>query len=329
MSINYGKLRTRINQGHALASALGIKAAKRTTTAIQNSPRSIINGSIQDRTDQRILHYPADLANHYILFAFKEFDYVTNENPGDNTLLKSAAHIVLPLPKELKQDYTVNYRDAQLGGGLGELLNIAEEMDTVKSHSLIEGGQSYANGSAQGEYGNWLEQAGAAGDAAAVAGRALLRGLISERVSDAIGVATGFALNPNDRAVLDNVPLREHTFSWVFSPKNAAEHTDLKNIIKLFRSKMYPSRQGLNGNNVKATYLFKYPQVLDIAVGNFEHPFFYKTSAITSFKVDMASEGSVVMLQGTEGPAVYNITLTVKELESIDAADFTSLEGDG
>ena len=80
------------------------------------------------------------------------------------------------------------------------------------------------------------------GMAPQLAGLAAVRlaGKFGETARGVAGSAFGVAVNPNTRALFKSVNLREFSFSFKMIASSAAEANAIEQIIKTFRSEMYP-----------------------------------------------------------------------------------------
>lgn len=73
-----------------------------------------------------------------------------------------------------------------------------------------------------------------------------------------LSAASGLAANPKKEQVFKTVNFREFTFDYQFSPRNAAEAANVRNIIKLFKLHMHPEYK--DNNN----FVFVFPSEFDI-----------------------------------------------------------------
>lgn len=309
----FGKIANGINAANALGSALGLKSkSKKTKQELKQNPRSVMAKERAISEKMSNFSFPGDLGESYFVMGFKEYKYQSNSKRAQ-PLTASGPHVFLPFPKELKQAYGVEYAADEVGPFLKELIDEA-------------GGQGNLQGAFEnilrGELGGSLSTLA---PVAAAAGKALTRGTVSAVLGStglktAIGLLGGIAENPNDRALLKKVPLREHTFNWTLSPRNKKELDTLKQIYNVIRKKMHPARTGFSGGQ----YLLAYPDVVDVGFINGIDMAFFKTAAIKNFEMDMAPGGAVSFFQTENAePVMYNMTLTIIELEAIDREDFT------
>ena len=81
--------------------------------------------------------------------------------------------------------------------------------------------------------------------------------------SEAVSAATGITINPNSRVIFRNVGIRKWDLNFKLVPKNPSEANDIHEIIKWFRTELYPEKFGIGD----AMYGFKFPNKLDVTIG--------------------------------------------------------------
>ena len=74
------------------------------------------------------------------------------------------------------------------------------------------------------------------------------------------------ALNPNIRAVFKSVRPREHSFSFKFLPRSRAEAKQVENIIKWFRTEIYPESIDITTGGQRLPIGYKFPNKFGIAL---------------------------------------------------------------
>jgi len=260
--------------------------------------------------EKSTLSYPLDLGDPFFAMNFVAYQWDPDSGrAGGGITAAGSQTICLPVPKDLKQSYNVEWVNEQVGPFVKEMMDAIgrENFGADKLKSMID---------------NPLPNIDSAITVGRAVGTALLKGAASKVVGavglkSAIGLYRGIAENPNDRAMLKSVPLREHNFSWTFSPRNFKEWKRLKEIHDTIRKNMYPSRE---------TFLLRYPMVVDIDIVQGVSMRFFKRAAIKGFEMDMAPGGATFFQVGKTGgmaePVIYNMTLSVVELEAADAGDF-------
>lgn len=77
-------------------------------------------------------------------------------------------------------------------------------------------------------------------------------------IAAALSAASGLAANPKKEQIFKGVNRRSFTFKYLFSPRNAAESSNVRNIIKAFKYHMHPEYKDENN------FLYIYPSEFDI-----------------------------------------------------------------
>lgn len=77
-------------------------------------------------------------------------------------------------------------------------------------------------------------------------------------IAAALSAASGLAANPKKEQIFKGVDRRRFTFKYLFSPRNAAESSNVRNIIKAFKYHMHPEYKDENN------FLYIYPSEFDI-----------------------------------------------------------------
>jgi hypothetical protein len=73
--------------------------------------------------------------------------------------------------------------------------------------------------------------------------------------SSALKSVPGVTVNPNVRALFKSVPIRNFSFSFELIPTSAQEAEEIRNIIKFFRTELYPEQFDIAG----VSYGYKFP----------------------------------------------------------------------
>lgn len=98
-------------------------------------------------------------------------------------------------------------------------------------------------------------QEGLTGEAAQVAALRIA-GRINSEVQGAIETSTGIALNPNRRSTLRGIGIRRFQFTFKMIPTSQEEAREIGNIIRFFRTEMYPESKALPGTSIQAALKF-------------------------------------------------------------------------
>ena len=84
----------------------------------------------------------------------------------------------------------------------------------------------------------------------------------NSKVRGAVRSGSRVAVNPNTRALFKEIPLREFTFTFKMIPTSYQESVHIKQIVKFFRTELYPSLINIAETDIPAGY--EMPNVFDI-----------------------------------------------------------------
>lgn len=84
-----------------------------------------------------------------------------------------------------------------------------------------------------------------------------------EKVGGAVALNTRTVINPNTRAMFESVPLRELPFTFRLIAKTQDEAEEIKNIIKFFRTELYPGTISAS-DNIPISLGYKIPNLFEI-----------------------------------------------------------------
>jgi len=79
---------------------------------------------------------------------------------------------------------------------------------------------------------------------------------INQGASDALALSTQTTLNPNVRTMFTSVPIRQFAFQFTMIATSQAEARVIEQIIKQFRTELYPTKISVAG----ASYGYRYPR---------------------------------------------------------------------
>jgi len=129
-----------------------------------------------------------------------------------------------------------------------------------------------------------------------------------------IDKVTGAVPNPHLAAIFQDIGLREHSFNFRFSPKNAKETSILQNLISKIKYRILP---GTAGGGTKTGPLFTFPDVVDISFGPKEMlPYFFERCVVTSFAVNYAPNGTPSFFKDGN-PTDIELSMSFKEIRVI------------
>ena len=216
--------------------------------------------------------------------------------------------IILPIPRNLSDQNTVNYGPDEMNAlqaGLGSLVQ-----------GVIGGG----------DVGNVTDNL----KTALVGNASGLKDFIRDKFTqDIVGGGnvltrtTGAVLNSNMELLFSGPSLRTFSFNYIFTPRDTAESGECKKIIRMFKKAM--------AARVKGGALFLYtPHVflIEFKHKGQKHPFLgkIKPAALTSFGVNYNSNGAYATY-GDGGMVSYELSFSFNEMEPIYDVDYENDEG--
>ena len=155
--------------------------------------------------------------------------------------------VSLYLPVGLQYRDNVAYDNMDLGG-MGAGVESGLKSGSGAISALIDGGLK--------TFQNAL--AGSANKNAAKVATVQLASALPDEIAGAFRSAAGVTSNPNTRVLFKSVGLREFAFAFKFIATSPKEATEIKEIIKLFRTELYPENINLPvaGSNISIGYRF-------------------------------------------------------------------------
>jgi hypothetical protein len=240
--------------------------------------------------------YPAN-QKYYTLFTFNQYERIkANDAPKEKTSIS----IVLPMPPELREEFSVNYTEPALG-----IFGSAAD-------SAVKGIRTMLGDNGVPKDDKTLE-----GSILAAAGAGAIKGVekLGGETAGAIArMATGVTPNPYLAVVFQNVALRSHTFQYRFSPRSEEELKILKNIIKELKKRMLP------GLTKGADLLFTFPDTCDISFGpNKDIPYKIKKCVMQTLNVNYSPNGPAFFKTGD--PVIVDIQMTFREMSAFTRVD--------
>jgi len=249
------------------------------------------------------LVYPKDQAPRYsITFIFEQFFKDSPLVPKKN---RPSVSITLPMPSDLVDKFSAEYSNKDLG---------------LLGKALQEGG--VFNDLASGKIKGIGEKTGyAIGNQANKAGvYAVARSFIGEgSIAAAADRATGTTLNPYTALQFTGVGLRKHSFKFKLSPNSIDEALELQKIIRAFKERMLPEKNGL---------LFVFPDACKIQFTTPNMPYSFKTCYLESMSVNYAPSGKPSFFKGGEFATEVELSLEFGETEPVTRNDINDRGGD-
>lgn len=275
------------------------------------------------------LRYPKDLGAHAVVMNFRTYQY-----KGDNQATSvDAASIVLPLPKNIQDSYTVEVGGSELGisgaavaGAAADLkakgLGVTDAIaDTAKNLMADAAGMAGMN------FENML---GEAASGAAGAMRVLARaGLTTLTPSLGTGLDAGLGntVNPHMTVAFNGVGLKSHQFDWDFSPKSREEAELLAEIADNIKASILPTYGNAFGQVASSVdfmnrSLLNYPMTVDIFFLGLDqrYMFHFKRCMVQNFNVNYTPNGMAISRGGI--PSFVNMSMQLIETEIHTAEDY-------
>lgn len=245
--------------------------------------------------------------------------------------------IALPTPTSaLKSTYTATYAEVNIGQGLGTAIGGKSTAEAVKTIGGMATGAA-AGGLIGGTVGAGVGAilgAGVAdfftgkktlGDAGAVTGIGALQGGLSGIGSspEVANLLSGAADNPYTESVFKNVGFRDHTFDYVFMPRNVKESETIDKIIQVFKYTMLPQQsEGLSvaGTSVSSgAGFFQFPYEFQITHSTQDTTFTLLPSVLSNLTVDYSGGADspkffVPQADKKQYPARITLSMTFKEM---------------
>lgn len=250
------------------------------------------------------LTYPTDL-KYFAMFKFSRYERaLATDAPKE----KLRVPIILPMPSNLSEGFSVAYDTNALGAGVGAaseaVVNKLREFQGA-GPATDRGGQATLGGVAASVTVNGLInqlQKAASSKGGSVAG-------------DVVRKSIGLTPNPYLAVIFNNINLRTHQFTYRFAPNSLKELETVKKIIQQFKTSMLPGY--LSGS---ADMTFTFPDTCEITFGPNEHrPYKIKKCVLENMSVNYSPNGPAFFKTGD--PVVVEITLSFKEIEPYTRRD--------
>lgn len=292
------------------------------TGLLKTSPlEAMAQRKVEQKGPSSILKFPRNLGAHGTLMRFFEYKY----GGSRGSEVTPIAEILLPLPKQIQDNYKVNVggnelgilgtTSAQIAGDPNAVENIASELGKTAVQGVKKLGSGLGD-AASGDFSGIKEALAGATDTAQFLTRAGL-GSVSPDIANGIGVGRGTAINPFATLVFSGVDLKVHSLEWLLSPESEKESRDLKKIIRTLQRMVLPKTDSAIGSETGATVLdrgiLRYPAMVDTYFQGIDQSYFFrfKTSMISTLSVDYTPNGLAINKGGK--PSQIRLTMTLNE----------------
>lgn len=173
----------------------------------------------------------------------------------ERPLITLGRQVSLYLPAGLQYRDNVTYENFDLGGA-GAGAEAALQGGSGAIAGLIEGGMSTLSAGLKGSANKDLAKLGAV--------KLAMKG--PDEVAGAFRSAGGVTTNPNTRVLFKSVGLREFSFAFKFLATSAREAEEIKEIIKLFRTELYPDTINIPVGTSEISIGYRFPNKFQITV---------------------------------------------------------------
>lgn len=248
------------------------------------------------------LLFPAEM-RYFTMFAFKAYQKV---GATDAPTEQSSVTIILPMPANLQEQFSVDYDTPSFGPIVGAaqdaVVNAFRPGGGGVGSLLAKAGEAGLSGAMEAGEAGILNKMKSAGGAAETMGN---------MASQALGVAP----NPHMAVIFRNIGLREHSFSYKFAPRSAQELYTLKTIIKELKTRMLP------GTTNTGDMLFTFPDTCSISFGPKNNvPYNIKDCVLKSLSINYSPGGSPAFFK-TGDPVMVEINMSFMEMSPFTRKD--------
>jgi hypothetical protein len=294
-----------------------------TTGLLKTSPlEAMAQRKVEQKGPTSIMKFPANLGAHGTLMRFFEYSY--GGTNGSEAI--PLAEVLLPLPKQIQDNYKINVGGNELGvlgAGAAQLASDPNAINAIGKNlgkAAVDGAKGLAGATLsafKGDTAKLSEALSTATDSALFLTRAGL-GSVSPDLANGIGVGRGTAINPFATLVFSGVDLKVHSLEWLLSPESEKEARQLKKIIRTLQRMVLPKTGSPLGDTVTgATVLdrgiMRYPAMVDTYFQGIDQSYFFrfKTSMISQLSIDYTPNGIALNKGGK--PSAIRITMTLNE----------------
>ena len=182
-------------------------------------------------------------------------EFTTIEGNSKKSQIDKSVKLFTPVALQFRDNVAYDNADLGFGGGIGEA---AGKSGKNLLSSLMGGVGSTLSAGLQGSAGGDLGKlAMTQVNVAKAAG---------EGANLAVKQAAGVTMNPNTRALFKSVALREFAFTFKFIATSEREADEIDEIIKFFRTELYPEDILVDIGGVPASIGYRFPNKFNIAV---------------------------------------------------------------
>lgn len=311
-------LTTPINQQSGMSNAL-IGAPQNLLTQI-NLPTGItsnfsnvaVNGFNSNQSSGGVLRFPADTPKYYITFSISSYSRQDLNTVGT---LTSAGYpsIILPVPRGLDDNLTVNWGEVEVGTITGSALNIAAP--GIQQAVATGGINQQTVNQALNSIGQASKSTGVTETGALAVGSTIDAGATA-------GVESILGVSPNQFVTLlmKGPQYKRWRFEWILSGQNLQENDQIREIRRTFQNAMSPIPSVTIGN---APILWAFPCIFSIALyPNSLYMTKFKPAVCNAFQCDFFPAGRGAFMRDPTGSGTQNAPESVRIVASFIELEF-------
>ena len=262
-----------------------------TDAIVRASDRKAIKGAAAT------MQFPANIGKYFMTMKFAQYK---RPSPEARATLDFRQAFVLPVPRELKEQISINV-DEQSQGQIGGLANLgATAFGTDQAGTALK------------------DQAGAMLYSFAVQ----KIGDMNEATGQVLGQFMGAVPNPHVQAIFSGIPLRTHRFDWTFAPRNKTESEELQRLVFALKAYSLPSYSRLG------TAALQYPMLCQINMYPWDEKeasdrlIVFKQAILKGVDINYAPQGMPAFFAETTLPTMVSISLEFVETEIHTSNDY-------
>jgi hypothetical protein len=292
-----------------------------------SDPLKTILGAIKGVVPSVGYSFPPDQNKFYIQFSMGQY-----QRPGAFTRAEFDPdyRINLPIPAKLVDTTSVDIRGGESTGPLiGDLLEqfgnpqqgIANNA-VAASRLVYNAGMGIAQDRMNAEAGYTIPFTGGARRSSVIGKNP------GDALGNAIGQYTGAVPNPHVTTVMHGIKMREHSFSWLLSPRNAKESQELLQNLRTIKARSLPKYVQ------NSTALLTYPNLVEIRLFPelLNQYVIFKRCLIKDCQIDITPYGPSFFkdgpgfVSGINHPTIIQFSLSLVETEIVTSRDWGGAE---
>lgn len=225
----------------------------------------------------------------------------------------SGQRVTLYLPQAItfadQADYESNVQLGALGGTAEAAINRGETAGAALA-GAIRSGTSVLSDLVTGN-------SGASGEAARLAAVRVANAVPGDVVGNVAASTLRVAVNPNKRTLFRSVNIREFSFQFKMIANSRREADEIENIVKFFRTELYPSVTG-SGTEIVG---YNFPNLFDIDMKYNNQPVATKIKPVYLRNVTTTYNPSSMGWHADGKPSEIDVTLAFVEERTLNKSD--------